>query len=260
MPFTPDPNLVEQHRLWLAKFDAQYLRNWEKLLNTQPEAGMCEAAFRKILEANGCEVEPSEDVTGTNPSPDFRCRLGDQAFYVEVACLRIETVTAKTNLPHKPSGAGHHRLLNNLIFEAVRRKMRQCVDLDAPALVAVGTFHFASSIIHLDKLHLGWLLTGKIGVSFAYDESKGEATGEPETITSLEDAAFVRPDDDGWLETARHPVSGLLVAGLGTEKWRVFALLHPEPMRPFDRKLLPGIEFCRLKDGYRSGQLSTEWI
>ena len=87
MTFTPDPQLIQEHQRWLSAFDAQYLRNWEKLLNADSEAAMCEAAFRQVLENNGNHVQPNEDLNGNCQSPDFLCEHDSHRFYVEVTCL-----------------------------------------------------------------------------------------------------------------------------------------------------------------------------
>jgi hypothetical protein len=39
----------------------------------------------------------------------------------------------------------------------------------------------------------------------------------------------------------------------------VRGVLHPCPKRPFDRRLLPDVEFCKL-EGYDTGELRPRWV
>jgi hypothetical protein len=53
---TPPLNLQEQlmseHRQWLTGFDCQHLKSWEDQLSDNPEAALCEAAVRDIMQAS----------------------------------------------------------------------------------------------------------------------------------------------------------------------------------------------------------------
>lgn len=263
MTFTPDQQLIQEHCHWLSAFDAQHLRNWQKLLNADAEAAMCEAAVRGLLEENGNQVEPNEDLTGSNQSPDFRCTQAGKTFFVEVTCLSIDKVTEVTALPHLPpkeSRASHFGLLNDAFFNACRQKTPQCARLGHPALVAVGTFHFQASCLCFLQGHLEQLLTGQELITFNIDTRTGGAVGEGYLSTQLRSATFLRPDPNAGMDHARNPVSGMLLCGFGCNSPNVHGVLHPDPVNVFDRSLLPHIEFCRLKPAYGEGQLSTEWI
>ena len=261
MLFTPDANLVEEHRQWLAGFTAQHLKNWEKLLNANAEAAMCEAEVRRLLQENGNTVEPNEELTGADQSPDFRCTQAGKVFFVEVTCISIDKATQVTGLSDQPDGKGHYyRPLNDAIFEACRQKTPQCSDTGCPVLVAVGTFHFRASAVCLGKPYLQMLLTGKELISHNIDMRTGEGVGDTYLSTKLYSAAFLRPDESSGLCHARNPVSGMLLCGFGGDPFLVRGVLHPSPVHEFDRALLPKVEFCRLRPGYDSGQLSTEWL
>ncbi len=263
MSFTADPSLVAEHRQWLSGFDTQYLRNWEKLLNADSEAAMCEAEVRQLLQENGNTVEPNENLTGADQSPDFRCRQMDKTFFVEVTCISIEKATEESGLPHPFKHRGRaccYGHLNNAIFSACRRKTPQCARLNDPALVAIGTFHFQASALCFRELEVQMLLTGEEMITRNINTRTGNPVGDTYLSTKLQFATFLRPDQGTGMDHARCPISGLLLCGFGCDPREIRGLLHPLPVRAFDRALLPTVEFCRLKPGYESGQLSTEWV
>ena len=255
-----DTVLVEEHRRWLGSFQPQRLSNWERILEADGEAAMCEAAVRRLLEANENTVEPNETLDGSAPAPDFLCSSGDKQFYVEVTCLSIKKVTQCTGLSHHPKGACSYSLLNDAIFNACKSKTPQCAGLRHPSLVTVGTFHFDASCLCFLDMELAQLLTGKEMITASIDTRTGAQVGETHMSTRLRSAAFLRPDPSEGMDHARNPVSGMLLCGFGCEPPEVRGILHPSPVHDFDRSLMPRVEFCRLKAGYESGTLSTEWI
>ena len=259
MPLPTNPSLVDGHRRWFAAFDPQHLRNWEKL---PPEPAMCEAAVRQILQENGNAVEPAESLTGEVKRPDFCCRQAGKVFYVEVTCVSITKATEHTGLadvPAENSGPTAYRHLNDLIFSACRDKTPQCSGLRSPAVVAVCTYHFHASSLGSQQFHLKDLLTGERVISCRVDTRTGSLARDTQEVTLLESATFLRPDGNG-LVHARNCVSAVLLCGLGCNPPRVRGVLHPNPAFTLDRQLLPSIEFCRLRPGYESGQMSTEWV
>lgn len=258
--FILDEAVAAEHRRWLAAFDSQHLRNWEKVLANDPEAAMCEASLRLLLAENGNEVMPNEDLTGGRQTPDYLCRQNGGSFYVEVTCLGIGKVTEATKLSHLPSDEFEwYGPLNEAVFNACVKKTPQCRDVLHPTLLAVGTFHGQASCLCVEKHHLRDLLTGTRLITRSIDTRTGYPVGDSYEATRLERAAFVRPDSPKDMAFARLPVSGVLVCGIGVVPPRVYGLLHPSPVRPFDRALLPRIEFGRLKMDCQSGTMSTEW-
>ena len=261
MTFQPPQDILSSHRRWLSQFNPQYARNWEKLLKANAESASCEAAVRHDLEKNNISVEPNESLTGESQAPDFKCICEDQHFYVEVTCLAIEKVTSITHLTPSPSNDPvFYRPLNDAIFSACKNKTPQCAGQDAPVLLAIGTFHFSASGLCVDKGHLQMLLTGDELITATLDTKTGDVVDEPYLSTKLRSATFLRPDEEAGIDHARSPISGLLVCGFGASNMtNVYGLLHPSPTLPFDRSLLPDIEFCSLKQGYEGGSFTTIW-
>jgi hypothetical protein len=254
--------LIDEHRRWLGSFDPQHSRNWEKLLDADREAAMSEASIRRLLQQNKNRVEPNEDLAGLKQTPDFRCGQTGKTFFVEVACIKIDTATEITGLSPRPLGqAQNYADLNKALFGACIRKTPQCSGLEQPALVAVCTFHWQATMLCFRKQKIATLLTGSELITYKWDSATGAGYGEAFLTTKLQKAAFIKPaDNSSGMAHARNPVSAMLACGLGGDHARALGILHPLPVYEFDRAMLPDVAFCRLCDGYQSGKLSTEWI
>jgi len=251
--------LAAEHRVWFSPFDPRYLCNWERLLNADEEAAFAEARVRAILQGYGITVEPNEDLTGASQQPDFRCFAGADKFYVEVACIPIAVATEKTGIPDGPHGFSPFCPLNDAIFAKCRGKAAQCKDLDAPTLLAIGTFHSFAAMSSFKKPVVNWVLTGEAEIAWDIDMRTGRQAGETYQITELHSAAFLRPDATQKVWYARSSISGLLLCGLGSEQPRVLGVLHPKPARPFDPAVLPHVEFGQVVIDRASRQLHVAW-
>jgi hypothetical protein len=265
MTFQPDQNLINDHLSWLGNFDARYTKNWEKLLNQDPEAAACEASVRRVLHQNGNSVEPNEKLSGNSKSPDFVCSQAGKKFFVEATCIRIEIASERTGLVHPFDEKAFTKFsgfspLNEAIYLEAKNKTPQCSNLGEPVLVAVGTFHWQASYLCLDQVHLELLLTGTTSLSHDISQSTGAPIGDSYVSTKLESAAFLRFGNASLMNPALKPVSGILACGFGCNPHLVRCVLHPDPVHKFERSLLPQVEFCRLKSGYDSGKMVAEWF
>lgn len=254
--------LAEEHRAWLAAFDPQYLANWEKMLKADSEAALCEAGVRQRLQAEGVSVEPNERLTGNCGGPDFRCSIKDSTFYVEVTCISISTVEARTGLPAMPS-PGMKAFppfgMTEAVFAECVNKAKQCGNLDAPALVAVGTFHTEGAMLGFKKIIVASVLTGKTKIAWNIDMATGQQAGDTFQMTELESAAFLKPDKTQEVGFARSSISGVLLCGLGCLPGQFLGVLHPNPARPFDPALLPGVNLGQVQLDRTSRQLHVTW-
>lgn len=259
--FQPDTGVLREFIRWIEQFDKRHARAWALRYKADAEAATCEAMFWGVLADCGVTVEPNADLTGRKRAPDFVCYKNEQKFYVEATCIHIDTATKHTGLEHMPKkdGANCYSPLNDAIYKEVVSKTPQCADLDAPCLLAVGTFHFHASVSCVDKVFVEWLLTGKGSLGFQFDPRRGEVVGEPYQATHLESATSLRPSKLEGIEPVRQPVSAMLVGGFGCKPPIVLGLVHPYPVREFDPQLLDRIAFCRLKIDVRSATLTTEW-
>lgn len=262
--FNPDTKVLRLYVKWLEQYKDHHAKAWAQRYNNDPQAAMCEAMFWGVLHDCGVNVEPGE-APSSNPRrfPDFRCYKDDECFYVEVTCLRIDSVIKHTNLEEDLPPRGVAQLYSNLnsaIFNEVRQKTPQCANLNAPTLVAIGTFHFYASSVCVEKRHIEGLLTGDSMISWQIDTQEGSMIGEPFLSTQLEHAAFLKLNGTSEIAKARQPVSGILVGGFGCSPPNVLGLMHPFAIRPFHRQLLEKIEFCRLLKDDTKHTLSAEWI
>ena len=252
-----------EHRSWLKRFGPQFGKNWEKLGRHDPEAAMCEAAVRRLLEQNGNDVEPNETLDGTKQSPDFRCAQAGELFFVEVTSISIEKATALTGLKHLLTAGktfSWDGRLTDAIFHAAIKKTPQCSNLAQPALVAVATFHSKASYLCFERKHLELLLTGETSISQNIEATSGGPVGDAYLSTELRSATFLSPEKGGKMRHARNPVSGILACGFGCDPPTIRCALHPQPVHVFDRNLIPKVECCRLRPGYQRGRLTAEWF
>jgi hypothetical protein len=105
------------------------------------------------------------------------------------------------------------------------------------------------------------LLTGEESMGFDFDPKVGQLVGDPYPVTELRSATFFnRLKNSTEPSRARSPISAVVVGGFIKPRPHVFGLLNPEPVREFDRSVLHQIPFCRLRPGYESGKMQTEWI
>ena len=254
--------LADEHRQWFDGFDPQYLANWENLLNGDVEAAMCEAAVRRRLQGFGVSVEPNEQLTGDCGGPDFRCKVGPDHFYVEVTCISIEAAERKTDIKDelKRECAPFNLMgMTKAIFAKCGNKAPQCANLDAPALVAVGTFHSTAAMATINKVLVGTVLTGKTSMAWNVSTQTGQQVGDTYQVTKLENAAFLRRDPVDEVGFKRSSISGVLLFGLGTLPGQCLGFLHPNPARPFDPSLLSDIEFGSVEIDRASKELHVRW-
>lgn len=258
--FRPDTRLIRLFVKWLEGFDEQHATNWGLLYKDNPEAAMCEATFWGLLTDCGVAVEPNACLDKALSAPDFRCKKDGFEFFLEVTCIQIETATKRTGLQHLPESGVNYSLLNGAICYECIQKTKQCASVDAPCVLGIGTFHSHASVVCVTETPMEWLLTGEQSIGWGFDPEFGQTVGDPYSVTELRCATFFnRLRDNTGPNKARSPISALLVGGFCNPP-NVYGILHPEPVHEFDRSVLGRIEFCRLRPGYESGGMQTEWM
>lgn len=264
MPLPARPNqfldtLEAEHRSWLASFEPQHLRNWEKLLKNEEENALSEAVVRRFLILKGLVVRPNEDLIGIDQRPDFRCESSNGHFYVEVTCITIDTATAITGLSKESNNAMRPSPLTKKIQAICKKKAVQCDNHDAPVLVAICTFHSVACMFSFSTPYLDMLLTGTSSMSVRINRVTLESIPGVEIDSDPSTSAFLRYDNQSGLNYARSSISGLLMCGVSIEPTWVIGILHPNPARPFDTQLLSDISFGEVEIDQESGQLRTSW-
>jgi hypothetical protein len=262
----PNPfwdELEAEHRSWLSAYHGQYLRKWDQLRannNEGYEAALCEAATRRLLQRHTIKVEPNEDLTGMEQRPDFRCTHPEGTFLVEVACIPIGKAIEETGLPHPPQFGvfQSYRHLNDAFFLKSKGKAGQCANATEPTMVAVGTFHDLASYLCVQKKFADMLLTGETSLSWLVDTQTGRGVGDAFQTTELYSAPFFGQGQPQ-ISDARCSISGMLLCGFGFSPPKVLGVLHPNAIRPFNPRLLPGIAFGEVRVDHATGQFSTSW-
>jgi hypothetical protein len=256
--------LVAAHRAWLSAFDGRHLKVWTDQLSNNPEAALCEASVRDVMQGFGFTVEPVADLKGEGRNgavrrPDFRCSKGTDAFYVEVANISIAKTTEITNLPHPEQawGVRAYGKLTRAVFDKATGKATQC-DQDLPTLLAVGTFHTAASLKSMDRFCANSLLTGELMITWNVDTRTGEAVGDTYQSTNLKHASFIKPGDYS-IVNARTSISGILLCGFGVVPASIIGVLHSEADRPFKRELLSRVPFGEVRIDHRMRRLVAVW-
>ncbi len=239
------------------------MERWQECLaGPQVETAVCEASLRRFLAQHVDRVEPEED--RSSGGPDFRCAVGSRHFYVECTCLTIAAVTRATKLSHhpEPNKFSSYGTLTSLIHGECQGKAPQAsLRKDAPCLLAVGTLHRSASQACFDRPECEKVLTSQPMMTGEIDHETGGPAGPVRDETDLMHSAFYRlgADSSQAVDPTRRSVSGLLLCPFGIRTVEVRGVLHSDSVRPFDRMLLPNIQFCRLKDGYQGGKIGVEW-
>jgi len=258
--------VIGGHREWLTGFDKVHLNAWDNLFTrNNSEAALCEAATRQLLQELDVNVEPYP-LGGSDRIPDFRCQKDGKLFYVDATCVLKDTATKRSQLDDIPHGqkASWYSLLTEAHFEKAVKKVSQFENLNAPCMIAIGTFHSQAGALCFDKKSAEEVLTGKSGIGLRISRRTGGAVGEPYNSTSLEAAPFLKVRkiicNEPPIQPVRQTVSAVLLCPFRTHPVKCLGILHPKPYYEFDRSLLPDIEFCQLKGGWERGIFTTEWI
>ena len=247
---------VLHHQTWLGHFGKEPSQRWEALLRKNEEAAICEAITRGFLSENNLNIEPYKDEF--DGGPDFLCRRNGDHFYVEATCMLRNKVTEKTKLSEDMK-AGYYNLLTWPILKKTVHKTPQCGGVDAPCVVAVGTFHKSACGHCFREYAAKELLTGTPKLSLDTNLECGEAVGDPYQSTGLENSVFIK-SENGQVVAVRKTISALILCPLAFDPMKVVGVLHPEPNHPFDTGLLPSVKFCKLAEGWKDGQFSVEWL
>jgi hypothetical protein len=258
LDFVPNHKVLDHFVTWIeqADFDPKYAKKWGQRYLADPQAAMCEASFWAILTDSGVTVRPNPKDAG----PDFVCCKNGVTFYVEATCIKIDRASRQTGMVFTPGEAcisRHTQSLNLAILQECKDKTPQCAGLDAPCVLAIGTFHREASALVVRKLHMEWLLLDP-AIGFDFDPKIGQLVGESYPVTDLRNSLFTKLTEAG-PEHLRHPISSLLVAGLGCGDPRIFGIENPQPIHAFDPTLLDRIAFCSQEIDFRSGTISARW-
>jgi len=239
--------LIDEHRSWLNLFGKHRLDNWEKLLQNNVEAAICEAATRRLLSKHRVKIEPYEDPS--SGGPDFSCIKDDERFYAEATCVIQEKAMRKTGLT---DGSQYtFKPLTKVVMDEIRNKTTQCSNLNTACILVIGTLHPQIGHICFSKDFAEHVLTATPKIGTQWDNEKKRATDKLCKITELHNSSFVKSKKAkaNEIEEARRTISALLLCSFGVKLPRAIGVLHPKPNH-----------FFRLAEGYQDGQFQVEWI
>lgn len=254
---------IVAHREWLSGFDAGYLEKWNRLLDADRESALCEAGVCQLLRDRRVEVQPFEDLREERRKPDFLCEVNKERFYVETTCVRVPTLSRRTKMSAEPSRETlpfHPAGTCQAIASKCKDKSEhgQFDNLDSPALLAVGTFHWPASAIGFSKVLAPWVLTGEPCRTREVDP-ESPADSDWHEWTDLEYAAFIAKDGDGELQYIARNVSGILLCGLDSWPATCIGVAHPSPFYDFNWELMPSIEVASVLIDDQQGELHVNW-
>jgi hypothetical protein len=232
---------IVAYRKWLEWHNASACERFlQRIGSTQEswvEGALGEALAWNWLQPRSSDIRWNEDEG--EGGVDFLCVSDGRTYYVEVATLTTEVITKETGLTELPgAGAQSYRAATRAVMRKVISKAEQAGGLDKPYLLFIPIVHFQASAITLSTRHLEQILVGSTGVGGAFDPAVGAVVGDLYSMAMLDCPCFFRP---GTLEPIRRHMSAVLVGGFGLvpPDCKVGGVLHPDPLRPFDRACLP---------------------
>lgn len=235
-----ETELVADHRAWLNRQTHRTAaRNWENAykVEKQRQTALHEAVVRRFLQQQGFKVTPNESPNGKYKAPDFLCEgPNGERFYVEATCISNDKVAEFSTIPDGHEGVTYFALLTRRLSCVPRNKEEQCANLDAPVLVAVGTFH-SHALTLFGKSKLDQCLTGRQFVTWGFKD--GKPVGKPHTATSHEGSVWF--SNAGELECA--PISALLFFRSAYDPPCCHGILNPKPNHAFNSAWFPNVAF-----------------
>ena len=240
--------IVDSHREWLKQFNERHLKKWDDLFaKNNPEAALCEAATRQVLEEFDVDVEPYDD-SSSEPTPDFKCCKDGIVFYVEVTCIPKEVATRKSGLEedYEKDRVCEYAPLNIPISLKAQHKYYQSKNLEVPFLLVIGTFHTQVSENWFIKETASEML--KCAPIF-FPVGKNQEMNK-DNYKHFKDHSggfvFIKINNNSLTncDYKLKSISGILLCPFGIKEPKILGVLHPNPNYPFYRNLLPKVEFC----------------
>lgn len=255
----PYREVIVRYRKWLDQEShsacKRFLNRIDSTDDATREGALGEALAWNWLEPRSDEIHLNEH--DSQGGVDFVCTNAAGRYFVEVSTLTTETVTRETGLDHHLSGGAHcYGDLTRAVMRKVIGKAAQAGGLDQPYVLFIPTVHFQASAITLSTHHLQHILVGHTGIGGRYDPEEGAVVGSSYNVAALDSPAFFKPET---LQPTRQHMSGVLVGGFGICPPAVRGVLHPDPLRPFDRECLPDTCFGRLDPWPPTNGLQVVW-
>ena len=222
------------------------------------EEEKAEETSRVILE-NLCDAV--EDNTN-KPGVDFLCKKGVFEFGAEVTCIKTQTVTNQSKIPHialnSPS-SGRYDMITRQIRSKAIKKVEQLSKCRCARLLIIVSYHSAANVL-LEARAAELLLTNEQGIAYPppFKDNDGK---EFYPYTDCDDPLFFELRE-GVLDVKRESISAIwLVAAKFQNTRQITGILNPQPIYDFEYKLFPSVPFVRMKKWpIENNTIETEWI
>lgn len=235
-------------------------RRFEDRRSSDPAAARAEAAVFSAIRANvTLEIVPEED-SGSG-GPDFRCKVDENEFVIEVTHLESTAVTSKSNYEEERENRGGvvltsrgMTLHSEFVYRIAQEKAGQVSGRDMPRIVAIVSEHPAADIL-MGKENAFKAICPEV---FRIEVDKPGMPGQM-TAQHLNAPFFsIRPGRQ--VSAERRSISAILLIALDGHSLRMTGLLHPDPVHPFSIHCLPKVPFVKISNWpCADGTIRKEW-
>ena len=257
---TTTTDLINRYQSYLDTECPDRIKSYHKLLNTQPASAKAEAVSFSFFDTKVDEVRIEE--TSESGGVDFRCKIDNSDFVVEVTHLEAEAVVresgVKNEFPTK-SSVGSHGWITPLLRKKVSSKASQMSGYNCPRILVITSDHQDAMSLMSSRIAAEFLLTSDTKISIP--DPRLDPKPSLGLETSLEESVFFRfQKGTDKLEPCRESISAILLCAIYEYDTRIVGLLHPVPNHEFPIQYLPSIPFVRVKEfPFENNSIHTEW-
>lgn len=245
-------DLINHYKSFLDNNCPDRVKSYRKLFNNQPESAEAEAVSFSFFDTKVDEVCVEE--TSESGGVDFRCKIDNSDFIVEVTHIDANAVVRESGLKNEypiKSSVSSHKWITPLLRRTVSSKAGQMSGYNCPRILVITSDHQDAISLVSSITAAEFLLTGETAISI------------PDGLeTGLEDSVFFRFQKmTDKIEPCRQSISTILLCAIYGYDTRIVGILHPAPKYTFPINYLPSIPFVRLKEWPPENNiLRTEWV
>ncbi|QYK49039.1 MAG: hypothetical protein KF838_04115 [Phycisphaeraceae bacterium] len=235
----------DRYREALKSSDSKAAMQWDKRF-TSSEEERCEGAIGEAvtwcyLRDHGVAATPLAPL-GTTKTPDFRCAIGSNDFYVDAATIRSSMCIQKSSIVFE-SDESHDSVheVNQLRVEIqriARSKFAQLAVCETRTAIMIAML-CVEGHVWLSSDEIEEALTGPVDWIPRLDARTGRISGERLRARPNWTTFF---NSDG--KSTGHGLSAVFVGSFGARASRVYGMSNPHATHPWDHSLLPAPTCC----------------
>lgn len=260
-------DLVPDYIDFLKSKAPKRINSFQSLLSTQRSSALSEAITFHFFKYYVDTIQVEEVLN--DGGVDFRCRIGDKDFVVEVTHLDVTAVENRSGLPNIPTqdnAVGCFSSITKKLHDVGNQKAHQMSEYACPGILVIACKHNLADLL-LSVSAAEDLLVGvkKINIPIAKhlftNDTKEQNLFDDSlrNISFLENALFLRRNDE-W-EVCNRSISAVLLFHISGANAFVLGILHPDPVHKFSIEFLPSVPFVRLKKWPpENDKMLTEWV